>query len=129
MFFAYFCLRPAAAKVLEPPKRLPLWLATFGAFFRITAVAVVAILLSGFAMLLPVGFKLAPLGWNVMMTLGLVMAGIFAYAYGVLYPRLRSHCEASNWPIAATVLNAIRRLVAANLLLAACTVVAALAYR
>ena len=25
MFFAYFCLRPAAVRVLQPPQRLPLW--------------------------------------------------------------------------------------------------------
>ena len=25
MFFAYFCLRPAAVEVLEPARRLPLW--------------------------------------------------------------------------------------------------------
>jgi uncharacterized membrane protein len=28
MFFAYFCLRPAAAKLLQPPERLALWSAT-----------------------------------------------------------------------------------------------------
>jgi uncharacterized membrane protein len=33
MFFAYFCLRPAAVEILEPPQRLPLWLATFKRFF------------------------------------------------------------------------------------------------
>jgi uncharacterized membrane protein len=129
MFFAYFCLRPAAVKVLEPPKRLPLWLATFDAFFRITAIAVVAIVLSGLAMFFQLGIKLAPTGWHVMMALGLLMAGIFAYVYGVLYPRLRQHCSASNWPAAGAALNAIRRLVAANLLLAACTVVSALSSR
>ena len=32
MFFAYFCLRPAAVEVLDPPKRLPLWVATFARF-------------------------------------------------------------------------------------------------
>jgi uncharacterized membrane protein len=125
MFFAYFCLRPAAGKVLEPPRRLPLWVATFEPFFGITAVAVAVILLTGFAMFMEVGFKLAPIGWQIMMSLGLLMTAIFAYAYGVLYPKLRHHCEVSAWPAAATVLNAIRKLVAANLVLAAGTVVAA----
>ena len=106
--------------------RLPLWVATFESFFRITSIAVSVILLTGFAMFLEVGFKLAPVGWNVMMLLGLLMSVIFAYVYGVLYPRLRRQCEASAWPAAATALNAIRKLVAANLVLAAGTVVAAL---
>ncbi len=122
MFFAYFCLRPAAALVLEPPQRLPLWAATFQSFFRITAVAVVVLLLSGFAMFLQVGFQHAPLGWHLMMTLGLLMAGIFGHVYAVLYPRLRRHCAAAEWPAAAVALNGIRRMVAINLLLALCTV-------
>ena len=33
MFFAYMAMRPAAASVLEPPKRLSLWLPTFKRFF------------------------------------------------------------------------------------------------
>ncbi len=125
MFFAYFCLRPAAVKVLQPPQRLPLWVATFDPFFRFTAVAVVLILLSGFALFLPVGFKLAPPGWHVMLTLGVLMACVFGYVYLVLYPRLRRHCEVAAWPAAAAVLNNIRRLVGVNLLLAVCTVAAA----
>ena len=46
MFFAYFCLRPSAAEVLEPPKRLPLWLATLGRFLRYMSIAVLLILLA-----------------------------------------------------------------------------------
>lgn len=129
MFFAHFCLRPAALRLLEPPQRLPLWAATLGAFLRYTAVAVVLILLSGFAILFEVGFKQAPIGWHVMMTLGLVMAGIFAWVYGVLYPRLRRHAEAGAWPEAGTALNAIRRMVTTNLVLALATFAAALLLR
>jgi uncharacterized membrane protein len=129
MFFAHFCLRPAALKLLEPPQRLPLWAATLGAFLRYTAVAVALILLSGFAILFEVGFKQAPIGWHVMMTLGLVMAGIFAWVYGVLYPRLRRHAEAGAWPEAGAALNGIRRLVTTNLVLALATLAAALFLR
>ncbi len=125
MFFAYFCLRPAATKVLEPPQRLPLWVATFETFFRYTAIAVAVILVSGFAMFLAVGFKLAPLGWHLMMSLGLLMAGIFAYVYGVLYGRLRTQVAATAWPAAAATLNSIRQMVGLNLLLSVCTVAAA----
>ncbi len=32
MFFAHFCLRPAAVEVLEPPARLPLMLAALRRF-------------------------------------------------------------------------------------------------
>ena len=129
MFFAYFCLRPAAVQVLEPPKRLTLWVATFDRFFRFTAYAVAAIVLSGFTMFFQIGFKFAPIGWHIMMTLGLLMTGVFAYVYAVLYPRLRLHCEASAWPAAAATLNRIRQWVGVNLLLSVCTVAAAVSTR
>jgi uncharacterized membrane protein len=129
MFFAYFCLRPAAAQLMQPPERLPLWVATFERFFQFTAVAVVLILLSGFTMLVRSGFSAAPRGWHIMMTLGVVMAGIFAYVYAGLFPKLREHCAASAWPAAGAVLNTIRQWVAVNLALAVCVVAAAVSAR
>jgi uncharacterized membrane protein len=127
MFFAYFCLRPAAAELLDPPRRLPLWAAAFARFLPYTAVAVVLILASGGAML--VGAGQAPLGWHVMAALGLLMAAVFAYVYAALYPKLRAACAAAAWPAAAQVLDRIRRLVALNLVLAVCTVLAAVSAR
>lgn len=129
MFFAYFCLRPAAASVLQPPQRLPLWSATFGRFLPLTAAAVVAILVTGFTMLLQVGLANAPIGWHVMMSLGLVMAAVFAYVYLVPYPKLQAACAAAAWPRAGEALNAIRRAVAFNLVLGTATVIAALSVR
>ena len=129
MFFAHFCLRPAALRLLEPPQRLPLWTATLGAFLRYAALAVVLILLSGFALFFEAGFRQAPAGWHVMTGIGLVMAGIFAWVYGVLYPRLRCHSAAGAWAEAGAALNGIRRLVTANLVLALLTLVAALLLR
>ncbi len=124
MFFAYFCLRPAAASVLEPPKRLPLWTATFARFLPIAAVTVVLILGSGLVMMLQVGMAFAPIGWHVMFGLGLLMTGVFIYVYARLFPRLRRHSAAANWPEAAKALNAIRHMVAVNLVLSVCTVAA-----
>lgn len=125
MFFAYFCLRPAAAETLDPSKRLPLWAATFQRFLRYTVAAVSVILISGFTMLIETGIRTAPTGWLVMTALGLVMTLIFGFVYLVLYPRLSTHCLDSAWPAAAIVLNDMRRLVAFNLVLALCTVAAA----
>ena len=129
MFFAYFCLRPAAGQVLDPPQRLALWAAVFRLFFRYAAVAVVALVVSGFGMLMPFGFSAAPHGWLTMMVLGLAMAGIFVWVYAVLYPRLAKQTRASAWPDAATTLNSIRRLVAVNLLLSLLVVAAAISAR
>jgi uncharacterized membrane protein len=129
MFFAYFCLRPAAAQVLQPPQRLPLWSATFARFLPYTAFAVALLLASGLTMLLQVGFRNAPAGWHVMFTLGLVMAAVFVYVYGKLFPTLRAHCAAAAWPAAGQALNKIRQLVALNLVLGLCTVIAAVSVR
>ncbi len=117
MFFAHFCLRPAAVEVLEPPARLPLMLAALRRFLGAMSVAVPLVVLTGLALFMPVGFGNAPVGWHVMLTLGLVMAGVYAFIHLVLLPRLRTHCAASAWPLAAQALNAIRRLVALNLAL------------
>lgn len=129
MFFAYFCMRPAAAEVLQPPQRLPLWAATFRRFLRYIAVAVALLLATGLGMLMESGPRHAPAGWHVMMTLGFVMAGIFGYVYAVLYPELRDHCSAAAWPAAGKTLNRIRQLVALNLALGVATVVAAMSPR
>ena len=129
MFFAYFCLRPAAVQVLQPPQRLALWEATFQRFLKYTAVAVVLILATGLGMYLESGARHAPVGWHVMMTLGLVMAAVFGYVYVILYPELREHCAAAAWPAAGDALNRIRRLVALNLGLGVATVVAAISPR
>ncbi len=129
MFFAYFCLRPAASEVLDPPKRLPLWSAVFARFLPYTAIALVVIVATGFAMLGQIGFHQAPVGLYVMMALGLVMAVVFAYVYFVLFPRFRQSCSASAWPAAAESLNGIRRLVALNLVLGVCVVAAAMSAR
>ncbi len=129
MFFAYFCLRPAAAEVLSPPERLPLWAATFARFLPYMAVAVLLILATGLAMLLPAGFPAAPLGWHVMLAVGVAMAAVFAYIYLGLFPKLRAHCAASAWAPAAQVLNRIRQLVALNLALGLLVVLAAVSAR
>ncbi len=129
MFFAYFCLRPAAAETLDPPKRLPLWVATFARFLPLTGVAVLLLFATGLAMLLAVGFGQAPLGWHIMFGLGIIMAGVFTYVYAVLFPKLRAHCQVSAWPLAGQTLNRIRQLVALNLGLGVLAIVAAVLVR
>jgi len=129
MLFAHFCLRPAAMETLQPPQRLPLWSATLGRFFRIVAIAVVLILLTGFFLFLPVGFQAAPVGWHIMLALGVVMAGVFAYIYFGLYPKLVGSCRSAAWPDAAQVQNRIRQLVSVNLALGVVVIVAAVAAR
>lgn len=129
MFFAHFCLRPAAVETLEPPKRLPLLEATFRRFFRYVSAAVLVLFLTGLPLLLQVGFRHAPTGWHLMFTLGIVMAAVFIHIYARLYPQLRRDCAALAWPSAAEVLARIRLWVTVNLALGVCAVAAAYSAR
>ncbi|MBE7416978.1 MAG: CopD family protein [Ideonella sp.] len=129
MFFAYFCLRPSAAEGLPPAQRLPLWLATLTRFLRVAGVAVGLLLASGLTMLLQTGLRAAPIGWHAMLGLGIVMAVVYALAHARWLPRLRARCAAADWPAAAQALDAIRRLVALNLVLGVLVVLAAVSAR
>lgn len=128
MFFAHFALRPAAA-LLEPEPRLRLMAATLRNFFRIVAAAVGLILISGHFLLANAGFSAAPTGWQVMTILGWVMALVFVYIYGILYPSLQKHVSQLRWPEAGSVLNRIRQLVFMNLCLGAVVFMAAISIR
>jgi uncharacterized membrane protein len=125
MFFAYTCLRPAAAEVLEPPLRLTLWQRVFARFFPAVWVAVGLILLSGFALLLAGGVAGAPHYRLLMMVLGLVMSGVFVGVVFGPFRRLSDAVAAKDWPAGAAALGRIRQLVAVNLTLAALTIAVA----
>lgn len=129
MFFAYFCLRPAATEVLDPPKRLSLWVATFSRFLPYISIAITILLASGISLLMATGLHQAPVGWHIMLTLGLIMTAVFGYIYIVLYPKLRANCLSSSWPEAAQILNKIRQLIALNLVLGICVIAAAASAR
>jgi uncharacterized membrane protein len=125
MFFAHFCLRPVAAAQLPPPQRLPLLAGVLGRFFPAVAVAVVAILGSGLALMLGPGFARAPVHWHLMTAIGLAMAAIFAIIYLHFFRRLRDSVAAADWPAAAAAMNRIRQLVALNLALGTLTLAVA----
>lgn len=122
MFFAHVCLRPVAAVQLPPPQRLPLLAGVLARFFAAVTVTIAAIIASGLALMAIPGFARAPLHWHLMMTMGLVMAAIFALIALYFFPRLRRGVAAADWPAAGAAMNRIRQLVATNLLLGALTV-------
>ena len=125
MAFAHFCMRPAAVEVLQPPQRLPLLANALGRFFPLVAAAIAVIVVTGFAMLLPVGFAKAPAGWHAMTALGIAMAIVFAVIWLRFHPLLRKHVAAQQWPQAGEALARIRMLVSLNLVLGILTVAAA----
>ncbi|WP_085715595.1 CopD family protein [Pseudomonas sp. B28(2017)] len=118
MFFAWMVLRPAAIKALEGPGRLKLWVEVFQGFFRWVWVAVVLLPVSGVVMLNLhfTGFENAPRYVQVMMGLYVVMTALFIRIQALMLPELRTAVDAQDWPMGASVLGRIRRLVGINLL-------------
>ncbi len=118
MFFAHMVLRPVAVARLEPPQRLPFWVDIFGRFFPWVWVSVIALILSGQAMVVMMG-GMAAVGGHVhgMLAIGYLMAIIYAYIYFVPYARLKRAVAAADWPAGGAAQNRIRQLVATNLTL------------
>ena len=126
MFFAYVALRPAAARLLEPPQRLPLWRDTLARFFVWVWVSIAAIFASGIHMLaVAYGFKAVPHYVFAMLAIAVVMTLIFVYVYFAPFKQLGRQVDAANWKAAGAALNGIRQLVATHLLLGIATVIVA----
>lgn len=125
MFFAYVCLRPTAAALLDPPLRLRVWQGVFRRFFTWVWIAMLGILLSGFAMLGHIGFAAAPNYLHMMAGGGIVMAAIFVYVFTVPYRTLSRAVAMQNWADGGLALARIRRAVHANLWLGILVIVIA----
>jgi uncharacterized membrane protein len=124
MFFAHMVLRPSAGP-LDTPTRLALWGRVLGRFFTWVWLSIVALLVSGFAMVL-IGFGgFASLGHyiNVMMAVGIVMMLLFAHVFFGPWKRFRRAAAAANWTEAERNIKQIRILVMVNLVLGLVTVV------
>jgi uncharacterized membrane protein len=114
MFFAHVALRPSVQS-LAPPERLPLLAATLSRFIAWVAVAIVAIVASGVAMIAML--DRVPLHVHAMTAIGLAMMAIYAYIVAVPLRILRGGVAAHDWPRAGPAMQRIRQLVAINLVL------------
>ncbi len=129
MFFAYMCLRPVAASVLEPPQRLTLWAGVFGKFFPWVWAAVALILLSGLHMLSLIGASGVPHYAFAMLALGVVMMLIFGHVFFSPYQRLKRAVSGQDWKAGGAALAQIRRLVGINLIIGLVTIAVVFAGR
>jgi uncharacterized membrane protein len=122
MAFAYMVLRPAAG-ALEAPVRLTLWRDVFSRFLPWVGVAIVALLVSGYAMMFMTygGFR-APLYIHVMQGTGILMMLLYLHLYFAPWRRLQTTVRDADWPNAGKHLAMIRKLVAINLGLGVITV-------
>lgn len=129
MFFAYVVLRPAAAGLLEPPLRLPLWSKTFARFFPWVWAAVALIPASGYWMIFESFEGMHNVGLHVhgMQVIGIAMIVIFLHVFFAPYRRLNRALAAGDLSAAGEQLAVIRRLIGLNLLLGLVTIILATA--
>ncbi|MES3016107.1 MAG: CopD family protein [Pseudomonadota bacterium] len=129
MFFMLTCLRPSLG-VLDGAARPTLMSAVMARFFAIVNLATLVVLLTGLWMLWS-AWRLAsgpgavfsmPPSWHVMIVLGLVMMGVFGHVQG-LFKRLRAALQARNGAAIAPLLERIRKMVLANLVMGVVIVV------
>jgi uncharacterized membrane protein len=130
MFFAYVCLRPIAAQLLDPPVRLTLWSRVFTQFFKFVWVAIILLIVTGHAMISLYG-GMGGIGKHVhiMLALGYVMFLIYGHLFFASFKRLKLAVAISDWEDAANRLNSMRRLVGINLSLGLITIIVASAGR
>jgi uncharacterized membrane protein len=114
MAFMLWSLRPVASAQLLPPQRAPLMAEVMNRFFPLVWLCIAGLLITGVGMLMSVGMKVAPLGWHIMLGIGLLMFALFAHLYFVPFKRLKSAVAASNWPDAGQRMGQIKTLVAIN---------------
>jgi uncharacterized membrane protein len=130
MFFAYVVLRPAAVEVLPPPERLRLWHNVFSRFFSWVWLAIFLLLTSGFYMIYLFGGLFYVPGYvQLMLALGIIMLGIYAYVYFGQYVPFSQRVAQQDWQMAGEILATIRKLVAVNLTLGGITIAVAVLAR
>jgi uncharacterized membrane protein len=116
--FMLFALRPAAL-MLPPPQRLPLIAQVLKRFFWLVWCSIAILLVTGVMMLLRVDMKNAPLGWHLMLGIGLLMFAIFGHLYFGPFKRLQNAVMAADWPEGGKRVGQIAALAALNLALGA----------
>jgi uncharacterized membrane protein len=108
MTFMLWILRPVVTSQLQPPQRLPLMAGVMGRFFPLVWLSIAALLITGTGMLMAVGMKAAPIGWHVMLGIGLLMFALFGHVYFGPFKRLKLAVAASDWPEAGRRLGQIQ---------------------
>jgi uncharacterized membrane protein len=125
MTFMLFALRPSLLAVMEPQPRARLMAEVWQRFFAMVGIAVVVLFATG-THLYTTAFKAAkaaggtgsvPLGWNLMLVIGMVMFLIFGHIYFAGFRKFKRAVAAAEWPVAAKVAAQIHAMVVANFVL------------
>ena len=108
MTFMLFALRPAAIAVMDAQPRAILMGQVWKRFYAMVLVSIVVLFATGThlytatfrATRLATGDGGVPLGWNIMLVLGLVMMLIFGHIYFAGFKKYKRAVAAGEWPLA-----------------------------
>jgi uncharacterized membrane protein len=122
MTFMLFALRPAAIATIEAQARAVLMGQVWQRFYALVLVAIVLLFSTGThlytatfrAARLATGNGSVPLGWNVMLVLGISMMLIFGHIYFAGFKKYKRAVAAADWPLAAKAAGLIHTMTLIN---------------
>ena len=132
MTLMLFALRPAVVNLLDPQLRAQVMGQVWQRFFAMVAVAVVVLLITGTNMYTTMfkavkaagGTGSVPLGWNLMLVIGMLMSLIFGHIYFAGFRKFKRAVAAAEWPVAAKSASLIHTLIVVNFALGWLAIVA-----
>ena len=122
MTFMLFALRPAAMACMEAQPRAVLMGQVWRRFYALVLAAIVVLFATGThlytatfrAARLATGSGSVPLGWNVMLILGITMMLIFGHIYFAGFKKYRRAVAAGDWTLAAKAASLIHTMTLVN---------------
>ena len=125
MTFMLFALRPAALSVLDAQARAVLMGQVWKRFYILVLLSIVALFTTGThlytatfrAAKMATGAGSVPVGWNVMLVLGLAMMLIFGHIYFAGFKKYKRAVASGEWPLAAKAAGLIHTMTLINVTL------------
>ena len=122
MTFMLFALRPAAIAAMEAQPRAILMGEVWKRFFILVLASIVLLFATGTNMYtqtfratrLATGDGGVPLGWNIMLVLGLAMMLIFGHIYFAGFKKYKRAVAAGDWPLATKAAGLIHTMTLIN---------------
>ena len=122
MTFMLFALRPAATASMEPQPRAVLMGLVWQRFYVWVLVAIVVLFATGThlytatfrAARAATGIGSVPIGWNVMLVLGVTMMLVFGHIYFSGFKKYKRAVAAAEWPSAAKAGGLIHKMTLLN---------------
>jgi len=122
MTFMLFALRPAAHGSLDAQPRAILMGQVWKRFYILVLVSIVALFTTGThlyiatfrAAKIATGQGSVPLGWNIMLVLGISMMLIFGHIYFAGFKKYKRAVTAGEWPVAAKAAGLMHTMTLVN---------------